>query len=133
MADNQGPGKNPNESFKNKLNETLDSLKTNANVENIVDFAKSNTQDTIAYILLLIGFILLFFIPFQGSLLLGLIFGYYFSKEIVAFYPTAKVFVEREGFVRSIILGAVGIALFINAPGLFIGAAVMIALKTFFS
>lgn len=100
--------------------------------EGFVDFFKSNTKDTIAYLLLIIGLVFLFFQPFFGGILIGLVAGLYFGKEINSLIQNGNEFVEEQGMVRSIVLGVTLLALFISAPGIFIGAALSIALRHLF-
>lgn len=100
--------------------------------EGLVDFVKSNTKDSIAYLLLIVGLVFLFFEPFFGGILIGLVTGLYFSKEIIFLFQNGNNFVEEQGMVRAIVLGITALALFIQAPGIFIGGALSIALKHLF-
>lgn len=98
---------------------------------NWFNYAANNTRDIIAYIILVIGIIMLFFQPLYGGLLIGLVAGIYFSKEIIRIIKNCESMVEEEGVVRSIILCGVALAFFISAPAIFIGAAIIVALKLF--
>lgn len=100
--------------------------------EGLIDFVKSNTRDTAAYVLLVIGMVFLFFEPLFGGILIGLVAGIYFSEEINFLLKNGNEFIEEQGIVRSIVLGITALALFISAPGIFIGAALAIALKHLF-
>ena len=42
---------------KNKISETFESLKSNKTVENFIHYAKNHVQDTIAYILMIVAII----------------------------------------------------------------------------
>lgn len=114
---------------KQKFNETLDSLRSNEKIETLFTYAKTNTMDTIAYILLILGIVFLFFNPFTGGLMIGVITGIYFSEEIASFVEGYNNFIETAGMVKSLILGGALLALFISAPGIFIGGAIAAGVK----
>lgn len=99
----------------------------------LFDFAKTNTKDAIAYIILILGVILLFFERFSGELLIGVVFGLYYSAEIQSLFRNFNEFIEEQGVVRGIVLGVTAIALFISAPGIFIGAILAVIIKYLFS
>jgi ABC-type multidrug transport system fused ATPase/permease subunit len=100
-------------------------------IESFYDYAKQNKWDTTAYVVLLLGLILMFFIPFIGSLLVGLIAGLYFSKEIVYAAKNAKQLIYEAGNVRSLVFLGTALAFLIAAPGIFIGAAIVASIKEF--
>lgn len=116
------PNKKNEPSAKDKLAETFEKLKQ----EGLYTYAKSNTRDTIAYILLVIGLILLFFAPFWGGLLIGVVIGLYFANEILSVLTNINDFIDRQGLVKSLILAALALAFFIAAPAIFIGAALTV-------
>lgn len=95
----------------------------------VFSFAKKNLRDTIAYILLLLGIIWLFFNPFYGGLLIGAVNGFYFSDEILNFIKMLKEDIDNYGTAKSLLLAGTLLAFFISAPGIFIGAALFIVLK----
>ncbi len=97
--------------------------------DKIYQFAKSNTQDTVAYVVLFIGIILLFFRPEWGGILVGAVGGYYYSQEIVAMVLDINSFIDKEGLIRSLILGGLVLAFLIQSVWLFIGLAVGVAIK----
>lgn len=117
------------ESFKEKLNDKLEKIKHDERIEGLFSYAKSNTKDTLAYILLIIGIILLFFAPHWGAFLIGLIAGLYFSEEIIYIVQHFNDFIEEQGLVRILVLGALSVAFFIMAPFIFFGAIVGALLK----
>lgn len=123
------PNSPPEEGKGKKLSETLDSLTKKENIESLVGYAKSNTRDTIAYILMILGLVILFFHPIYGGLLIGIITGFYFSSEILAIVKNLNDFIEQQGMVRSLILGGAALGFFILAPGIYIGIAVIIGIK----
>lgn len=114
---------------KKKISETLDSLRSNEKIETLFSYAKTNTMDTVAYILLILGIVFLFFNPFTGGLMIGVIAGIYFSEEIASFVEGYNEFIETAGMVKSLILGGALLALFISAPGIFIGGAIAAGVK----
>lgn len=120
------------ESFKEKLTEKLEKLKNSDQVGGLFSYAKSNTRDTIAYILLILGIILLFFQPHYGGFLIGLIAGLYFSEEIIYIANHFSDLIEEQGLVRVIVLAALFVGFFITAPLIFIGAFIgALAIRVF--
>jgi len=118
------------ESFKERLTKKLDNLKNNESVDGLFNFAKSNTKDTLAYILLIIGIILMFFEPRSGGLLIGLITGLYFSDEIIDIIKNFNGLIEEQGLVRVLVLAALFVTVFILLPFLFLGMLVgVLAMK----
>jgi hypothetical protein len=132
MSENQENDPNKKSGF-DKYNEKwrafLERITKEGNVENVYNFAKTNTRDVIAYILLLTGLFLLFFNPSFGGTLIGVIFGLYFSQELYQSFKEYDHFIQLEGFVKSLVFGGLLLAFFISAPFIFIGAAVAVALR----
>lgn len=128
---NTPPSQEPEhkEKFKDKFKASLQELQSNERLSNIVSYATSNTRDTISYIALIIGIVLLFFQPFYGAALVGFIVGLYFSAEILAFIKHLSLLVDDQGIVRSLIAGGFILALFILAPAIFIGLALAVAIR----
>lgn len=102
------------------------------NPDDILSYLKANARETIAYILLILGILLIYFEPFYGGTLVGLIAGIYFGDEILAFVQNWKEFIDREGIPRSLVVGGVIFAFFISAPAIFIGAVVALLIKQVF-
>lgn len=119
------------DSLKDKFNETLNNLKKNEHFDAVYQYAQENTRDTVAYIVLILGILLIFFKPFWGGLLVGLVVGIYFYNEILAIFQDLNGFIEAQGMVRSLILGGIAVAFFISAPMIFIGAALAVGVKYF--
>ncbi len=119
----------PKEAETNKLNETIENIKKNKNVDDIITYAQNNTQDTIAYLLLITGIIWMFFQGFYGGVLIGLVVGFYFSKELIQFIRGINQYIEEQGLAKSLILGGGLFAFFVMAPGIIVGTAIMVALK----
>jgi hypothetical protein len=99
--------------------------------ENFYNYFSSGSRDLIAYVLLVIGMILLFFQQYYGGFLIGLVAGAYFSEEINTLIKNYQTFIERQGLVRSLILGGLVIAFLISAPAIFVGIAFVVILKYF--
>jgi len=118
------------EEEKSKISKKLEDLKASEKLESIYSYAQSSTRDTLAYVILITGLVLLFFHPFIGGSLIGLIGGLYFAKEITEFARSTQEFLEEYGMVRSLVFGGGLLGLFISAPAIFIGAAIAIGLKT---
>lgn len=98
--------------------------------EDIFAFAKSNKEQTIAYILLAFGLLfLLFFNNLLGGLIIGMVAGYYFSNEIIYYIRNIGQVVGGQDQLRYVVLTAVLLGLFIAAPGIFIGALIVAAFK----
>src|ERR1700733_2976014 len=132
MATHSGDKKDSNKdkgSSKNKLAETFNSLKKNENIESLMSYAKHHTQDSVAFILLALGIIWIFFNPFYGSILVGLVAGYYFSSEVLGVIDSFGLFFDKQKMAKNLVLAGSLIAFFILAPGIFIGAAILIGIK----
>lgn len=125
--------KDPTKIDKPEEVEDLSKKKEEKEASGLFNFAKTNTKDAIAYIILIIGVILLFFERFSGELLIGIIFGLYYSFEIQSLFRNFNEFIEEQGIVRGIVLGVTTIALFISAPGIFIGAVLAVIIKYLFA
>ena len=102
-------------------------------VKGLMDFVKTNPKDVVAFLILIAGVILLFFERFSGELLLGVVFGLYYSQEIQALLTHFNEFIEEQGVVRGIVLGVTALALFIAAPGVFIGALLAVIVRYLFN
>lgn len=113
----------------NKGGEDPKGSKQKEQSETFVSFAKENIKDTIAYVLMIIGILMMFFAPIYGQLVVGIIFSIYFSKEISRVWNNLDGLVEAYGVVKSLMLGGVLLALFIAAPLIFISAGIVAALK----
>lgn len=96
-----------------------------------MDYLRDNTKDSIAYVVMVVGILLMLFEPYvpYGSLAVGIIFSLYFGNEISFIVTNIKDFVEEYGLVKSLVLGGTLLALFIKVPFFFIGVAAVIAIK----
>lgn len=106
-------------------------VESNKNFDYLLRYAKSNTIDLFAYVVVVIGVMLLFFQPFYGTLLIGLVAGRYFAAEVLFVATHLNELVEEHGIVKSLVLGAVLLALLFSAPGIFLGMALMVAIRLF--
>lgn len=123
------PDQEPKEPKKSPLADKLDSLRKNEKIEGIYNYAANNTRDTVAYILMIIGIVLLFSFSFYGGFIVGLIFGLYFCDEITKTLRSLNDLIEFNGMVRSLIFGGLLLALFILAWPIYIGAAVALGVR----
>ena len=115
-------------------------LKTSQGTESIADKArhfvesawnqvKSLNRDSIIYILLAVGLVLLIVQPLFGGIIIGAIAGLVFSNEIMSYAMQIKGAIEREEVLRGVVLGVVLLAFFLEAPSIVIGAALAVAIK----
>lgn len=100
-------------------------------LQQLFAFAKDNTRDTIGYVLLLLGILLMFFpvTSIIGSLIVGIIFGLYFIDELIDAFRNYASMIEEHGPIKSVIFGGTLLALFFRAPFVFVGAALIVGLK----
>lgn len=108
---------------------TRESFTKQEKIEDFYHYAKANRADTIAYIAMILGLFLLFFTPFIGGIFVGIVFGLYFSKEMLVVYRHPEKFIDRLGMVRSLILGGLLLAFFIAAPAIYLAAGVVLVIK----
>lgn len=128
---NKPSGETPpnKEGFKDKFKDSLKDFKSNENMGQLLNKATENTRDTISYIILIIGIVLMFFSPLYGGALVGLVAGFYFSSEILSFWKHLNAFVEDEGIVKSLIGLGLLLALFVSAPAIFIAMAFAVIVR----
>lgn len=104
--------------------------------DDLLHYFKTHIRETIAYILLVLGIILLFFKPVYGGLLVGIVAGVYFGDQIVNYIKAVKADIDKSAtpadLAKHLIILGIAIALLISAPGIFIGAAISIAIKMLF-
>jgi hypothetical protein len=96
------------------------------------DYFKSHTRETIAYILMVLGIIWLFFDPLWGGVLVGLIAGSYFGDEVVAYLKEWRIGTDYKTITRNFIIGGVAIAFLVSSPAIFLGIAVSVGIKQLF-
>ena len=120
-------------SKKTRFSDKWDDLKQRRGFSKFYDYTTHHPKDTIAYILLIFGIILLFFNPFFGSLIIGIVFGLYYASELNFFFNHLNDFIEEQGVVRSIAVGAVLIAILYGVPGLLIGTFFSLVIGKFYN
>lgn len=118
------------EKVEDKTRENFRNQRDPKKVENFYDYATSNKEQTVTYILLVLGLLfLLFFNNLLGGLIIGMVAGYYFAAEIVYYIRNMGQIVGGHDHLRYVVLTALLLGLFIAAPGIFIGAAIVAAFK----
>ncbi len=109
---------------------------TNNSKEDLFTYFKNHTRETISYVLLILGLLLLFFEPVYGGLLIGIVAGIFFGNEIVSFIKNWKTTINSQSqyseVARNLILAGLALAFFISAPAIFLGAAISIGIKELF-
>lgn len=101
--------------------------------EDFFAYARSNKEQTIAYVLLILGLLFfLFFNALVGELLIGGVAGYYFAPEIVSYIQSLGQILGGQNQLRYAILAVLVLVLIFAAPGIFIGALVVAAFKQVF-
>ncbi|MBA2728042.1 MAG: hypothetical protein H0U49_07715 [Parachlamydiaceae bacterium] len=100
----------------------------------ILSFMKENTRDTIAYVVLIAGIMMMFFdnVAIYGGLIVGVIFGLYFAKELAYLVTNAGTLIEEQGVPKTLMIGALLLIFLLKVPFVFIGAALVAVLKAFF-
>jgi len=132
MPENTPPDPTPSSEADPKKDQEVPpttSLPPKDSPESFFSFAKKNTRDTVAYILLLLGIVWIFFDTFYGGILVGIVSGLYFAEEVLAFLKSTKEAIDNHGSARNLILAGTLLAFFISAPGIFLGGALIIGLK----
>ncbi|WP_075883741.1 hypothetical protein [Candidatus Protochlamydia sp. W-9] len=121
------------ERAEDKIREQLRFARESKNNDEIFDFAKNNKEQMITYLLLGLGIVLIMFMygSLLGELIIGMVVGYHFASEIVSYLQNVRHFFSNKEQLRSIVLTVVLVALFIAAPGIFIGAAIIAAIQQF--
>lgn len=104
--------------------------------DSLIDYFKTHSRETVSYILLIAGILLIVPWPFYGGILVGIVAGIYFSNEIINYIKNWKGSLSSSGSYsqasRQIVLLGVAIAFLISAPAIFLGAAISIGIKQLF-
>lgn len=108
--------------------------KKDVKYDDLLSFVKGNTKDTIAYVLVIAGILMMFFdsVSMYGGLIVGVVLGLYFAKELSYIISNASRLIEEEGLAKSLLFGALLLVIFIKAPFLFIGAGIVALIRTYF-
>jgi hypothetical protein len=102
------------------------------NADDVFQYLRTNIRETVAYALLILGILLIYFHPIIGGLLVGIVAGIYFGNEIIAAIRGWKDFIETEGIPRSLVVAGVAFAFFLSAPAIFLGIALSLLIKQLF-
>jgi hypothetical protein len=109
---------------------------SHSNGDDLLSYFKNHARETISYILMILGLLLLFYLPLYGGLLVGIVGGIYFGDEIVNYIKNWKTSIDSKNrysdVARQLILAGLAIAFFICAPAIFLGAALSIGIKQLF-
>ena len=79
MTDESPQEKSP---IKEKIEKQLQDLRAEEKFDKLYSFTKTHTLDSIAYVILIAGLIISIFNSFWGGILIGIIPGFYFFREI---------------------------------------------------
>lgn len=124
------PGEKKNYDNFSQKEKTSEKTDPKTKVDDLYTYAKSNREQTITYILLILGLILLLmFNSLLGELIIGMVAGYYFAPEIIYYFRHIDEIFKSQNQTRHIVLIALLLSLFIAAPGIVIGAAIVAAFK----
>lgn len=123
------PKKDHHESMEDKVRDTFRNMRDSKKVDELYSYAQNNKEQTMIYVLLIVGLLVLFFNYILGGLIIGMVAGYYFADEIVYYIRNLGQIINGHDQLRYVILSAVLLGLFISAPGIFIGAAIVAAFK----
>ncbi len=116
-----------------KTRETFGTKGDSKKIDELYHYASSNKEQTITYILLIFGLLfMLFFNNLLGGLMIGMVAGYYFSSEIIYYIRNIGQTIGGQDQLRYVVLTVLLLGLFIAAPGIFIGAAIVAAFKQIF-
>jgi hypothetical protein len=115
--------------IKEKIKETFSDIKENNKLDEVYEYARSHFGETATYIALVLGLLLTLFGNFYGLPLIGFVAGLYFSKDILLLIDKAVEMFQGPNMLDEALIGAVLIALFLQAPMLFIGAAAAVVIR----
>ena len=92
--------------------------------------ARNVQRDTVAYVVLVLGLLLLPWLPLYGGALVGIVFGVYFSDEMLNRVKGFRSFLEKEGMAKSMVCAGAVLALLITVPTLVLGAVAAVGVLT---
>lgn len=130
---NQDKPPSKDSSFEDKVKDQMKNVR-GTKEEDFMNYAKDNKESLATYALLIVGLLSLLFSNLVGGIIIGAVAGYYFSLEITSFLRGIKNFFSGQDRLRSLSFIALLVALLFASPGIFIGAAIVAAVKQqFFS
>jgi hypothetical protein len=91
-------------------------------VEKVYKLATNVRRDTIAYIIMAVGLVILPWLPLWGGAIVGIVFGVYFSEEMLKRIKSFRHYLEKEGQAKTIVIGGAILALLLVIPTLVLGA-----------
>ncbi len=97
--------------------------------DDVADYVGKNRSDSVAYIILLIGFFVSFANIIIGGLIVGAVTGLYFGGELLAFVQGLHELIDRYGPVKSLIGLTAVVFLAIYAFWFLLGLAATVAGK----
>lgn len=110
---------------------------TPPSADTLLAYFKNHVRETISYILLIVGILLLFFEPLYGGVLVGVVSGIYFGNNIVGYIRQWKSGVctscTHNEVAHHVICLGLAVAFFIAAPAIYLGAAIAIAIQQLFA
>ena len=106
---------------------------TPSKMTNYWEYVKSNKEEVLVYLLLIIGILSLFFNPYFGELILGILTGLYFYSELVYLIQNARDMYRDKGRIRYIILMGLTLSLLIFLPVYVITTIVVAAIRQMFA
>ncbi len=115
----------------NFRSQTPDSKKPPVQYDALTEYIKRNPKDVIAYVLMIISLIMLLFGSYTDSanLIIGLIFGLYFSEELAFLVTNVKDFIEEYNLVKALVCGGTILALCLQVPLFFLGVAIITTIR----
>lgn len=117
---------------KQSLGDKFKQIADKQNIDNFSDYARTHTREMSAYVLLILGIILLFFFPILGQALVGIVAAIFFGRELLDMFLNYDKYMTRWGIEKSIVIIGVLLAFFIEAPIIFIAAGFTLGLKHLF-
>lgn len=122
------------ESMEDKVRDTFRNIRDSKPVDEMYNYARNNKEHTITYILLAIGLLLLIFLyeSIVGELIIGAVAGYHFASQITHYLRNIGQVFAGQDQLRYVVLTGLILGLFIEAPGIFIGALIVAAFKQVF-
>lgn len=110
------------------------SQKKETKSDDIISFIKENTKEAVTYVVIIAGLLMMLFdgIAVYGGVMLGILFGVYFSKELAFLMSNANRMIEEEGLPKSLVFGTFLLVVLFKIPFFFIGAVLVAAMRVFF-
>lgn len=101
-------------------------------VEQLCNYAKSNKEEIGVYTALALAILFLFFAPLLGELILGVIGGFYFAKELAQFFQNSRFLYDDHGRLRYTVIIGLLVGLFLMVPVFILAILLTASIKQFF-